>query len=100
MNLVASVRAKLLLHPSEDLTQAQYEAVTSPITKDRDILAIHDEIFGSNLRRIPQKSLDEGPFVSHDAGVDGADSPDDANDGGNEEVTTPDEPVRENVLTA
>lgn len=99
MNLVASTRSKLLLLGSDHLTQAQYETITAPGAQAKDIFRVHDEIFGGNLGKIPDKNLDNGPYVVHDVAVDGTTPSDDAEDGGDEEVSGPEDSVPTNLLT-
>ncbi len=63
MNLLESIRAKLVNAQSEEITVEQYAVITSKSSTPHQVFAIHDSVFGGNLRKIPYDNLFSGPFV-------------------------------------
>ncbi len=73
MNLVEFARKKLLngnFWDESELTQAEYEVVTSPNTHAKVILSLCDAKFLTNYARIPTNSLDEGPYFPLNSAID------------------------------
>lgn len=73
MNLIESARKRILngnFLTEEELSQAQYELVTSPRTTSKEIFKLHDALFGSNLSGKLNNCLDEGPFVCLNVALD------------------------------
>lgn len=92
MNRVQFARQKLLLGNflcSEDLTQAEYEVVTDPLTKDSVILAMFDNKTGGNLSKKVQNALDETFFPCLNADLDEGDGSGEDESPESEGVTEP-----------
>ncbi len=67
MNLVESARKKILngnFLTEDELSQEQYELITSGKATSQYILNLHDKLFGGNLSKIPYHNLLDGPFLS------------------------------------
>lgn len=66
MNLIQSVKKKLLNGEfliAEELTQDQYNLITAENPSSTSLLALHDELFGGNLRRIPSTTCTKDHFL-------------------------------------
>lgn len=65
MNILQKARKNLFnghFLTQEDLTQAQYDLVSNPNAEPEDIFRLHDELFGSNLVRIPKENIETGAY--------------------------------------
>ena len=78
-NLVESVRTKILLGrflSQDELTQEQYELLRSPECSVKDVLKLHDTLFGGNLSKTIRNKDDSGPFTPPDIVLDVIDEKD------------------------
>ncbi len=69
-NLSEFTRNKCLVQGADTLSQAQYEALVRPNVESQEIFAIHDDLFGGNLSKIPRNNLDTGPYLPPDEAPD------------------------------